>query len=130
MKNKHTKTVVNATIQFFESRYQKKYLGKVFLPFVRPPQNDGHVRFLRNWTETMFWWRLIFSNFTKIRHLVYWKCIIWAKSDLPIISSVFKKFWFAINGLWKWWFLIFAFFVFPNFKWLLPKILWKNHPFL
>ena len=27
-------------------------------------------------------------------------------------------------------FLIFALFIFPNFKWLLSRILWKNHPFL
>ena len=25
---------------------------------------------------------------------------------------------------------MFVFFIFPNFKWLLSKILWKNHPFL
>ena len=98
------KTAVNLTIQVFESRYQKEYLIR-------------------------FWW-LIFSNFTYIRHLVYWKCIIWAKYDLPIINSVCEKVWFTINGLSKMLFLIFAFFIFPNFKWLLSRILWKNHPFL
>ena len=58
--------------------------------------------------------------------MVQWKCIIWAKYDLPIINLVCESVWFTINGLWKCYFLIFAFFVFPNFKWLLSKILWKK----
>ena len=29
LNNKHTKTAVNSTIEFFEIRYQKKYLVKV-----------------------------------------------------------------------------------------------------
>ena len=30
--------------------------------------------------------------------MVYWKCIIWAKSDLPMINSVREKVSFTING--------------------------------
>ena len=41
-----------------------------------------------------------------------------------------KKFGLRLMVCWKCYFLIFAFFIFPNFKWLLPKILWKNHSFL
>ena len=55
---------------------------------------------------------------------------MWAKSDLPIINSVCKKAWFTINGLSKYYFWIFTFFIFPKLKWPLLKILWKKHPFL
>ena len=41
--------------------------------------------------------------------MVYWKCIIWAKSDLPIINSVCEKAWFTTTGRRKCNFLIFAF---------------------
>ena len=34
-------------------------------------------------------------------YMVYCICIIWAKSDLPIINSVCKRVWFTINGLLK-----------------------------
>ena len=70
------------------------------------------------------------SNFTNIRHLVYWKCIIWAKSDLPIINSVCEKFNLRLTGCRKCCFISLPFFIFPSFNWLLPKLLWKNHPFL
>ena len=107
--NKHTKTAVNSAIQFFKCRYQEKFLIKVWSFFAHPPQNDGPVRFLRNWTETIFWW-LIFSNFTNVRYLFYWKFIIWAKSDLPVTNSVCEKVWFTINGQSK--ILFFDFFIF------------------
>ena len=96
------KTAVNLTIQVFESRYQKEYLIR-------------------------FWW-LIFSNFTYIRHLVYWKCIIWAKYDLPIINSVCEKVWFTINGLSKMLFLIFAFH-FSKFQMTIVKDLMEKPSF-
>ena len=54
------------------------------------------------------------------------------KSDLPMINSVCEKFWFTIGSrlskMLFFYFFIF-FFTFPNFNWLLPKILWKNHLF-
>ena len=34
-------------------------------------------------------------------YMVCCKCIIWAKSDLPIINSFCEKVWFTINGLLK-----------------------------
>ena len=37
-----------------------------------------------------------------------------------------KKFGLRLTGCLKCYFLIFVFFIFPNFKWLLSKILWKN----
>ena len=52
--NKYTKTAVNSTMQFFESRYQKKCLQKVWSFLVHLPQNDGPVKFLQYWTETIF----------------------------------------------------------------------------
>ena len=48
LNNKHTKTVVNSTIQFFENRNQKKYLAKVGSSLAHPPQYDGSVKFLQN----------------------------------------------------------------------------------
>ena len=70
------------------------------------------------------------SNFTNIRHLVYQKCIIWGKLDLLIINLVWEKVWFTISGLSKMLFLTFVFFIFWSWKWPLPKIFWKTHPFL
>ena len=56
-----------------------------------------------------------------------------AKSDLPIINSVCEKFWFTISSRLSkmifFNFCFFFFFTFPNFNWLLPKILRKNHLF-
>ena len=42
--------------------------------------------------------------------MVQWKCIIWAKSDLPISNSVCEKVWFKINGSSK--MLFFNFYLF------------------
>ena len=86
LNNKHTKITVNSTKQFFESRYQKKGLVKVWSFLTHQPQNDGPVKFLQNWMETIFQWPII-SNFTNIRDLAQWKCIVW------------KKLWFADNKL-------------------------------
>ena len=127
--NKHMKTAVNLTMRFFESRHLKKCLIKVWSFLAQPPKNDGPVIFWRNWKEITYLW-LIFLNFTNIRHLVHWKCIIWAKSDFPIINSVCEKVWFTINELSKMLFHFIACFIFRNFKWLLSKLLLKNHPFL
>ena len=54
LNNKHTKIAVNSTIQVFGSRYQKKYLLKLWRFLVHPPQNDDPGNLLRNWTETIF----------------------------------------------------------------------------
>ena len=64
---KHTKTVVNSTIQYFEGCSRKKCLLKVWCFLVHPPQNGGLAKFLRNWTVNIW---LIFSNFTNVRHLI------------------------------------------------------------
>ena len=41
-----------------------------------------------------------------------------------------KKFGLLLTSFRRNYFLILAFFMFPNFKWLLSKILWNYHPFL
>ena len=41
LNNKHKKTAVNSTIQFFENRYQKKYLVKDFWPTHNSGQKVG-----------------------------------------------------------------------------------------
>ena len=41
--------------------------------------------------------------------------------NFPIISSVCEKVWFTINGLSKMLFHFIAFYIFPNFKWLLSN---------
>ena len=69
LNNKHTKIAVNSTIQHLESLSLKKCLLNVWRFLVHPPQNDGPVNFLQNWTETIFKWP-IYSKFTNIRHLV------------------------------------------------------------
>ena len=48
---------------------------------------------------------------------------------MSIINWVCKKVCLMSNGCRKCWLLIFAFFIFSNFKWILSKILWKNRPF-
>ena len=63
----------------------------------------------------------MFSNFRNVRHLVYWKCLIWEKFDLTIIKSVCESFWFTINRPSKILFSNFRLFHFWNFKWLLSK---------
>ena len=111
LENKHTKTAVNSTMQFFESHYQRKYMVKVWRFLAHPPQNDGPVKFLQNWKATIFSW-LIFSNCVNIRHLAYWKCVIWTESELPIINEkVCEKVWFTINRLSKGLFFNFCLFV-------------------
>ena len=54
LNNKHKKTAVNSKIQFFETCCQKKCLINVWKFLAHPPQNDGLVKFLRKWTETIF----------------------------------------------------------------------------
>ena len=52
------------------------------------------------------------------------------KSDLPIINSVCEKVWFTINGMPKMLFHFIAFFIFPNFKWPLLKLMEKPSFFI
>ena len=44
------------------------------------------------------------------------KCIIWAKSDLPVTSWVCEKVWFTINGSSKMIFFNFCLFSFSKFQ--------------
>ena len=70
---------------------------------------------------------LFMANFFKLHKyqtFVSLKIRSMSKIDLPIINSVCDKVCFTINRLPK-----MLFFIFPNFKWLLSKILWKNNPF-
>ena len=71
----------------------------------------------------------MFSKFTNIRHFVYWKCIIWAKSDLPIINSVCEKAWFMINGLSRMLFFNFCLFYFFKFQMTIVKNLLEKPSF-
>ena len=67
------------------------------------------------------------TNIFKLHsYLIYWKCIRQAKSELSIIHSVSEKVGFTINGSSKCYILIVIFFIFSNFKLILPKILWKS----
>ena len=52
LNNKHTKTPVNSTMQFFESYNQKKYMVKLWSFLAHPPHYDDPVKFLRNWTKS------------------------------------------------------------------------------
>ena len=54
LNNKHTKIALNLRIQYFEGCPQKNCLLKVWSFLVHPPQNDGPVKDLRNWTKTIF----------------------------------------------------------------------------
>ena len=101
---------------------------KVWRSSANAPQNWGSLKFLRNWTKTIFQW-LIFSHFANIWCLVWWKCIIWAKSDFQIINSVYEKIWFTINGPSKMVFFNFCHFHFSKFQISIVKIFWKSHPF-
>ena len=121
--NKQMKTAVNLTIQFFESRHRKKYLVKVWSFLAHPPQNDDPLSFLGSWTET------IFSNFTNISHLVSWKRIIWAKSDLLVMNSVCEKVWVAIYRLSKMLRFNFCLFHFSKFQMTIVKNLMKKPSF-
>ena len=53
LNSKHAKKTVNSGIQYFEGCSQKKCLLKVWRFLVHPPQNDGPVKFLQNWTEAI-----------------------------------------------------------------------------
>ena len=46
LNNKHMKTAINLTMQFFESRYQKKYLVKVWSFFCPPTTKCRPSKFL------------------------------------------------------------------------------------
>ena len=67
LNNRQTKIEENLTIHFFESQHQKKCLLKVSSSLTHPSQNNGPLIFLRNWTETTFYW-LIFLNFANTMH--------------------------------------------------------------
>ena len=69
LNSKNTKIVVNSTTQYFVDSSRKKCLLKVRCFLVHPPQNDDPVKFMQNWTVTIFQWPT-FSNFTNVRHLI------------------------------------------------------------
>ena len=61
--------------------------------------------------------------------MAYWKCIIWAISDLPIIKSVCEKVRFTINVLFKMTFLNFCLLHFPKFQVTIVKNLMEKPSF-
>ena len=89
LKNKHTKTVVNSTMQFFESLHQRKYMVKIWSFLAHPPQNDGPVKFLQNWKATIFSW-LILSNCANIRFGSLKMCNM---SRIWIANNKWKSLW-------------------------------------
>ena len=86
----------------------KELSGKVLKFFALPTLKWRSCKVSVN-----FNWNYVFmANIFKLRkyqtfglfmelYMVYWKYIIWAKSDLPIMNLVCEKFWFTINGLLK-----------------------------
>ena len=54
LNNKHVNIAVNLTMQLSESYYQKQYLVKARNFSSHSLQNDGHLKFLQNGTETIF----------------------------------------------------------------------------
>ena len=116
LNNKHTETAVNSAIQFFESHYEKK---------IGPP--------ITTWRPCKTFAKLNGNHLLMANIFKLHKCQTF---DFWKMHSV-CKIWFTSNkfSLWKSlvydkWVLIFAFFIFTNFKWLLSKIVWKNHSFL
>ena len=113
--NNHTIIAVNSTIHLFESRYQKKYLLKVWNFLIHPPQNDGAVNFFAKLDGS----HLLMANIFK--HQKY------QTFGLLKMHNT-SKIWFANNkfNLWKslvynlgcrkCYFLNFAFFILQNFK--------------
>ena len=84
---------------------------------------------LKNFTKLNGNHLSIFSNFTNIRHFVYWKCIIWAKSDLPIIKLVYGKFCFRLSRQSKMLFCSFYLFSFSKFQMTIFKVLMEQSSF-
>ena len=62
----------------------------------------------------------------KYQIFVYWICMIWGKSDLPIVNSVCEKVWFTINGMLKILFFNFSLFHFFKFQMTIVKILMEK----
>ena len=90
LNNKHTKTAVNAAIQFFKSCNQKKYLVKVWIFLAHPPQYDGPVKFFVKLNGN----HLLMANIFKFH-----KCQTFALLKMHNISKIWfgnKKF-----SLWK-----------------------------
>ena len=85
--SKHAKIAVNSEIQYFEGCSQKKCLLEVWSFLVHPPQYGGPVKFCEIGQKSSF----NSQYFQTSRISDIWfneKCIICAKSDLPIKYSV------------------------------------------
>ena len=90
LNNKHTKTAVNSTIQFFESRNQKKYLVK-FLSFFRPSTTI--------WRPCKIFAKLNENYLVMVNIFKLDKCQTFVSLKMDNMS----KIWFAIKkfSLWK-----------------------------
>ena len=121
LNNNHTKIVVKLIIQFFESRYQKKYLVKVWSFLLHPLQNDGPVKSLRNWTET------ILANIFKLHE--YQTFGLMKMHNMSKIQFL-KKLGLRWTGHRECYFLTFVFSRFPNFKLLSKNLLWISRVFM
>ena len=119
----HTKILVNSTIQFCESRHQKKKcLAKVWSFLALSPQYEDPLKFLHgNY--------LLIATIFKLHKYQAFSLIKMAKSDLPIIILVCEKVWFAVNRPSKVLFFNFCLFHFSKFQVTIVKNLMKNHPF-
>ena len=119
-KKKHAKIAVNLTVQYFEGSCRKKYLLKVWI-FGLPATKWEPCKVFAKLNGN----HLLIANIFKLLEYQTFglmKLHNVKKSDLPISNSVCEKVWFMINGPSKT--LLFNFdLLFPNFKWLLSKIL-------
>ena len=123
LNSKYAKTAVSSTIQYFKSRCQKKCLLKVWSFLVHPPQNGSPVKFFAKLNGNHLSMASIFKlhecqtfRLTKMHNM----CKIWFANNM---FSFMKMFGLRLTGRRKGYFWIFAFSFFPNFKWLLSKIL-------
>ena len=109
-------------MQFFEKPLSKEIFDESLKFFSLVITKWGTFKLYAKFNENY----ILMTNIFKLHsYLIYWKCIRQAKSELSIIHSVSEKVWFTINGSSKCYILIVIFLIFPNFKLILSKILWK-----
>ena len=110
-------------MQFFEKPLSKEIFDESLKFFSLVITKWGTFKLYAKFNENY----ILMTNIFKLHsYLIYWKCIRQAKSELSIIHSVSEKVCFTINGSSKCYILIVIFFIFPNFKLILSKILWKS----
>ena len=125
-------------MQFFESRYQKKHLGKSLNFFALPTTKWLSCKIFERLNGN----HLLTANIIKLHKYQTFGLLkmhnmskIWFTNNKFSLCKDIKYSWFVqkfclqLTGCRKCYFLIFSFFHFSDFKKLLSKILWQNHPF-